>query len=298
MHKTVVILGAGGQVGRELMAAAWPEPVRLVGAGRAQVDLMDPAAVRAFLMASEPALIVNAAAYTAVDKAETEPEAAFAVNAAAPARLAETCLELAIPLVHLSTDYVFDGAKAGSYLESDPIAPLGVYGASKAAGEEAVRAILPQHLLLRTAWVFSAHGHNFVKTILRLGRERPELRVVADQWGGPTAAADIAGVIAHIGGVILGGGAVTWGTFHYCGQPATTWHGFTQEILGQALPESARPAVHPIATADYPTPARRPANSVLQCDKLSRAYGLAQPDWRVSLKRVLAQLQAEAGRAT
>lgn len=290
MNPTVLILGADGQVGTELMKAPWPAGTRLIGAIQSDADFLDADALFAYTLSQRPALVVNAAAHTAVDRAENEREASFAINATAPRALARAARELGIPLIHISTDYVFDGTRSDPYREGDPVSPLGVYGASKAAGEEAVRQTLEHHILLRTAWVFSAHGHNFVKTMLRLGRERSQLKVVADQHGGPTAAADIAAALATMGGRILTGGAVSWGTFHFCGAPPTTWYGFTREILERALPPGSRPELLPITTADYPTPARRPANSVLDCRRIGGEYGIVQPDWRLSLQRVLDQL--------
>src|SRR5207237_6952913 len=182
-----------------------------------------------------PDIVINAAAYTAVDRAEREAEAAFAVNATGPALLAAACKAAAIPLIHISTDYVFDGSKEGPYREDDPVNPLGAYGRSKAAGDRAVRAALAEHVILRTAWVYSAHGHNFVRTMLRLASERPVLRVVADQIGSPTSAADIAAAIGTIVQQIAGGKA-GWGTYHFAGAGAVTWHGFAAAILELASP--------------------------------------------------------------
>jgi dTDP-4-dehydrorhamnose reductase len=288
----VAIFGAGGQVGRELTGQAWPAGLTPVGFDRAAGDVVEPSAVAAALDRARPALVVNAAAYTAVDKAEQERARAWAVNRDGAATLAAACALRAVPLIHLSTDYVFDGSKPDAYDESDAVAPLGVYGASKEAGEAAIRATLSRHVILRTAWVFGVHGHNFVKTMLRLGAERPTLGVVADQRGCPTEAADIARAIARIAANILGAPhEQAFGTFHYVGAPATTWHGFAQAIFERAAQHGRKPpTVTAITTADYPTPARRPANSMLATQKLQRVHGIAPCDWPAALTRVVDRL--------
>jgi dTDP-4-dehydrorhamnose reductase len=293
----VLVFGATGQIGRELVGQAWPDGIRAVGADRGTADIADRTAVGHAFARMRPDLVVNAAAYTAVDGAEQEPARAFAVNRDGAAHLAEACAAQSVPLIHLSTDYVFDGAKAGAYAEDDPVAPLGVYGASKLAGEAAIQARLERHVILRTAWVFGVHGHNFVKTMLRLGAERSALRIVADQHGCPTEAADIARAIARIAAALLrpGDPAPRFGTFHYAGAPATTWHGFAEAIFRRAAAHGRPvPTLTAIATADYPTPARRPANSMLATDKLERTYAIAPCDWPVALDRVLAALLSAA----
>ncbi|QCO07214.1 dTDP-4-dehydrorhamnose reductase [Azospirillum argentinense] len=289
----VLILGTSGQVGTELMRAAWPQGTELVGLARPDVDMARPETVEAAVAAHAPGLVVNATAYTAVDKAESDQETAFAVNRDGPARLAASCAACGIPLIHISTDYVFDGTKAAPYVEGDPVAPLGVYGASKEAGEAAVRAALPQHVILRTSWVYAAHGANFVKTMLRFGREREEMRVVADQHGAPTAAADIAATIVTIAKRIAAGseGGVPWGTYHFTGAGETTWHGFAERIFQRLEAATGRrPRLQAITTADYPTPARRPANSRLDCARIRSAFGIEAPRWEDSLDRVLDEL--------
>ena len=288
--QTILVFGAGGQVGFELLRTAWAPGLVPVGLPRAAGDVTDPAAVAAAMASHRPALVVNASAYTAVDKAESEADLAFAINRDGPANLARACAAAGVPLVHISTDYVFDGAsKTAPWREDDPVAPQGVYAASKLAGEEAVRELLPDgHVILRTAWVFGAHGHNFVKTMLRLARERDLLRVVADQHGCPTPAADIAAAIATIAQARLTGGAWTPGVFHYAGAPATTWHGFAERILDRAAGRiGRRPPVEAITTADFPTPARRPANSILDTGRIGQAYGIPPADWMAGLDRVL-----------
>lgn len=276
---TLVIFGAGGQVGRELAELAQAQGLAVRAFARAEVDITDAAAVAEAVRGAD--FVANCAAYTAVDKAEAERDRAFAVNATGPGVIAQACATAGAALLHISTDYVFRGDGDRPWREDDPIAPLSVYGETKAAGEAAVRAALPRHVILRTAWVFAAHGNNFVRTMLRLGAERPELRIVADQRGGPTPAADIAAAILAIRGQALAPGFDGWGTFHFAGAPATTWHDFAAAIF--AAKGGAGPVLHAIATADYPTPARRPSNSVLDCGKISRVFGLGQPDWRQAL---------------
>lgn len=272
----LLVLGANGQVGFELGRARLPDGMTLTARDRAGLDITDRKAVFAAVPGHD--LVVNAAAYTAVDRAESERGAAFAANAEAPGHLAEACRKEGAALIHLSTDYVFDGTKPGPYAEDDPVNPLGAYGESKEAGERAVRAALAEHVILRTAWVYGAHGHNFVKTMLRLASERPSLRVVADQRGSPSSAADIAAAILRIAAA-----PKRWGTFHFTGGGETTWHGFAEAIVRGRVP------VEPIATADYPTPARRPANSVLDCGKIAAAYGIVGRPWQVALGEVLGQ---------
>ncbi len=295
-ERLVLVIGRAGQVASELARAKWPAGVEVRCFGRESFDLTNAATAATLVHAQRPALIVNAAAYTAVDRAETEPEAAYALNRDGPAHLAEAAAALSIPLIHLSTDYVFDGFKTGdsrtgAYSENDPIAPLGVYGASKAAGEQAVRERCPAHLILRTSWVYSPFGANFVRTMLRLGRERPEIGVVADQTGCPTAAADIAAAIAAIAGRVDAVGPGGFGTFHLCGTGATTWHGFAAAIFEQAAALGAPvPRMKAITTADYPTPARRPVNSVLATDRIRTVWGVALRPWPEALKDCLREL--------
>jgi dTDP-4-dehydrorhamnose reductase len=296
----LLVVGGNGQVGRELRRSlrSLGEVVATtrdgtLGDGGACVagDLSDPAALAARVREVAPAAVINAAAYTAVDKAETDAEAAFLVNAEAPGALARACAEAGIPLVHYSTDYVFDGQGTRPYREDDPTAPLGVYGASKLAGEEAVRAAGGRGLVFRTAWVYAAHGHNFLRTMLRLGAERDELRVVADQTGAPTAAALVADVTAIALSKALAGHAPDTGTWHLVAGGHATWHGFAEAIFAEAvaaglLPRA--PRVVPIGTADYPTPARRPAYSCLDTSRLRHDFGVDLPAWRDGLRNVIA----------
>lgn len=286
----LAIVGAKGQVGWELARRAPMFGHEVLAWDVDELDITDAAAVDRALTTGGADAVINAAAYTAVDKAEQEPELAFAVNRDGPAHLAAACARSGIPLLHISTDYVFDGTKADPYTEDDPAAPLGVYGQSKWEGDEAVRRSLSRHLILRVSWVFGVHGHNFVKTILRLAREREELRVVADQRGCPTYAGDIADVLLELAGRIGQIDAVNaWGIYHYCGEPATTWHGFASAIVERAKSDEKLKVrtVTAIATADYPTPAARPANSVLDCARLIDRFGIHPASWREGLATML-----------
>ena len=288
----LLLLGGNGQVGRELRRSLLPLGELVVatrdgGDADAAADFDAPASLAALIEQTAPEVVVNAAAYTAVDKAETDAAAAFRINAEAPAAIAQACVDTGALLVHYSTDYVFDGNATRPYREDDATAPLGVYGASKLAGEQAIRASGARHAILRTAWVYAAHGRNFLLTMLRLANERDELRVVADQIGAPTPAAWIADATAEI----VRRGVVASGTWHLVADGETSWHGFAEAIVddAHALGLIARkPRVVAIPTADYPTPARRPAYSVLDTTRLQRDFGVAPPDWRDGLRRTLA----------
>ena len=292
---TVLLFGGNGQVGHELRRSlrALGDIVVTTRSGklpddtRCEVaDFDGPEALAELVERVAPAIVVNAAAYTAVDKAEDDAEAAFRANAEAPGVLARACAARGVPFVHYSTDYVFDGQGSRPYREDDPTAPLGVYGASKLAGEDAIRAAGGQHLILRTAWVYGRHGHNFMKTMLRLGADRDELRVVADQVGTPTPAALIADVTAEL----LRLQDAPSGTFHLTPRGETSWHGFAETIFAEAVARGliARvPKVIPIATSEYPTRARRPAYSCLDIGKVEAHVGRRLPDWSDSLRRVL-----------
>jgi len=283
----ILVTGADGQVGQALRRLGADRD--LLALDRTALDITDAAAVARVVPEVRADVVINAAAYTAVDRAQSESDQAFAVNGDGPANLARACLEAAIPLFHISTDYVFDGSRPGAYSEDDPVAPLGVYGQSKWAGEARVREILPRHLILRTSWVFGLEGNNFVRTMLRLGREREALRVVDDQRGCPTFADHIATVLLALA-ERLPGQALDWGTYHYCDTPETTWYGFASAIFQQAARRQplALRDLHPITTAEYPTPARRPANSVLDCRRLGQRYGIVPQPWAAGLQRLLA----------
>jgi dTDP-4-dehydrorhamnose reductase len=291
----LLIFGAGGQVGTALQAAAWPAGATITALTRAQADIGDAAAIAAAFDSSTCDIAINAAGYTAVDKAESEPDAALQINGRAPGLIAAECARRGAAMLHISTDYVFDGAKPAPYLETDATAPLGVYGASKLAGERAVAARLERHIILRTSWVFSATGANFVKTMLRLAAAGRDIRVVQDQTGGPTPAGDIAWAIAQIAARI-GAGTAVWGTYHYCGTPAVSWHEFARAIFElHGARTGKHVAVAPISTNDYPTAARRPPNSRLDCAKIRSAFGIEQRPWRAGLESAMKSLGQSGG---
>lgn len=281
----ILVTGGSGQVGTALKRLAAQRRIDVEATDRAALDLADPAAIERVVASRPWAAILNCAAYTAVDKAESEPELARAINAAAPGAIARAAATRGIRLLHVSTDYVFDGSKPDPYREDDPVAPLGAYGESKEAGERAVREAAPDHLILRTAWVVSPWGHNFVKTMLRLGRERGHLRVVADQHGCPTSAIDIAETLLAL--VAL---PEARGTYHFVNDGAASWHELARFVLDRAgIPAT----VDPIATTDYPTPAKRPANSRLDTGKI-RALGIMPRPWQDAVGEVVDELKRSA----
>lgn len=286
----ILVIGSGGQVGFELMRAPWSAGTTLVGMPHAQLDITDGAAVEHALAAETGDLVINAAGFTAVDRAEVEPDQAFAVNRDGAGNLAAACARMGVPMIHLSTDYVFDGTKPDPYLEEDLVSPINVYGASKAAGEDAVRSRLSRHLILRTSWVYGAHGRNFVKTMLRLARSQKEIRVVDDQIGCPTAAADLAGAIGRLAGMLSG--RSSWGTYHLCGGGATTWFDFARHILAISYTDTDQPVVRAVGSREFGAPARRPENSRLECRRIDRQFGIACPPWEASLARVLPEIVA------
>ncbi len=279
MTGPILVFGAEGQTGRELIALASRRQVAAVGLSRLDADITQAEALRAAIERYRPQLVVNAAGYTAVDRAESEPELAHAANVEGPAVLAAVSARAGVPLVHLSTDYVFDGKKSGAYVESDPVAPLSVYGRSKAEGEAAVREAQPHHVILRTSWVYGVHGKNFLKTMLRLASERDELTMVADQFGCPTATADIAEAIVLLAPRLVADASLS-GTYHFAGTGRTSWHGFATEIVARQRPFTGRdPRVVPIVTADFKTAARRPANSVLDSGRFRAIFGHSARPW-------------------
>lgn len=295
----ILLFGANGQVGHELRRslACCGEIVATTRSGRLEdgsacevADFDAPDALPALVERIRPTVVVNAAAYTAVDKAESDREAAFRANAEAPSRIAEACARMGIQLAHYSTDYVFDGTGTRPYREDDPTAPLGVYGESKLAGEQGIRASGASHIILRTAWVYAAHGKNFLRTMLRLGAERDTLGVVADQIGTPTSA----GLIADVTASLLPQAGTRSGTWHLTASGETSWHGFAEAIFAGAVSRgllARAPQVNAIATTDYPTPARRPAYSRLDTTRLQADFGLELPEWREACARVLDEIQ-------
>jgi dTDP-4-dehydrorhamnose reductase len=289
--KQVLVTGGAGQVGTELARYGWPEGWEAVPLDRDDFDLGDPAAIAATVASRPWAAIISAGAYTAVDKAESDVVTAWQVNAMGPAALAAAAHEAGIPIVHVSTDYVFAGDKDGEWEVDDPVAPLGVYGASKLGGELAVRTACPRHAIVRTAWVVSAHGNNFIKTMLRVGADRPTLRVVADQRGSPTSAADLAAALATLTVRLVEDPAAPTGTYHFSNAGPTDWHGFAEEIFRQAADRGGpSPSVEPITTADYPTPATRPANSLLSHRAIERDHGIRPRGWQTALGDILDEL--------
>ena len=285
----ILLTGANGQVGWELSNRGAKRGLEILALDRSALDITDQVSVSEEVNRPGVSLVVNAAGYTAVDQAESEPDLAFAVNRDGPADLASACGKAGIPLVHISTDYVFDGQKKGAYLVTDPVSPLSVYGKSKAAGEVEVREHLREHFILRTGWLYGVHGHNFVKTMLRLGREREKVQVVTDQYGCPTYAADLAETILRIAVQFLQGGQVHWGTYHYCGKGVTTWHGFAEEIFRLASEYASLKVkrVEPISTSQYPTPAKRPTSSILDCSVLEKTFNIHPQPWAESLAKML-----------
>jgi dTDP-4-dehydrorhamnose reductase len=289
--RTVLVFGAGGQVGRELTQRPALPGFAIHGLTHADADIADREAIERAVQRYRPDIIVNAAAYTAVDKAETDPDRAFAVNEAGPRTLALAAKAIDAMLVHLSTDYVFDGCKTDAYVEDDPVAPVSAYGRSKETGERAVRETIPRHLILRTAWVYAAHGSNFLRTMVRLARERDMVRVVADQHGTPTSAADLADAIVAMLPQL--GETNAFGTFHLTNAGRTTWHGFAQTIFADlARRGSPVPRLEAITSAEYPTATRRPAMSVLDCRKIADAYGIRLRPWQEAAGATLDALLA------
>lgn len=279
---TLLVFGKTGQVARELQARA-----AVTALGRDEADLTNPDACAAAICKVAPSAVINAAAYTAVDQAETEEDIATVINGDAPAAMAQACADMEIPFVHISTDYIFAGDGGTPWQPGDPVAPPNAYGRSKLVGEDAVRAAGGTHAILRTSWVVSAHGKNFVKTMLRLGTERDKLTIVADQVGGPTAAGDIAEACLAIVAQLRDDPSKT-GTYHFSGAPDVSWADFAREIFAQA---GLSCMVEDIPTSDFPTPAKRPANSRLDCTATEAVFSIRRPDWRRSLTRILTEIE-------
>ena len=286
----ILITGASGQLGTALTTLGCDTAHQLIALDREGLDISHAPMVSATLTHHSPDLVVNAAAYTAVDRAESESESAFAVNETGPANLASVCSSLGIPLIHISTDYVFDGAKVHAYVESDKPNPASVYGRSKLAGELAVRERLDQHLILRTSWVFESSGQNFVNTMLRLAKDRSHLSVVNDQFGGPTSASELARLIYQVIDRYEQSGELKWGTYHVSQEPHLSWYEFACEIMSVAHEAGVTPnpvTVMPISSAEFPTPVDRPKNSRLDCSLFQQTFGLQISDWKQDLQRLL-----------
>lgn len=290
----ILITGAQGQVGKELAQIANEKGFDVVAASRADLDITQAQSVENYITQCQPDIVINAAAHTAVDKAESEQDLAFAINRDGAKNIANACKKQNIPLLHISTDYVFDGTKSEPYSEDDTVSPLGIYGESKWQGEEAIRKNLNDYLILRVAWVFGAQGNNFVKTMMRLGNDRDELNVVADQFGGPSPAKNIAHTLINLAEQYQTDNTLAWGTYHYCGNLKTTWYDFAKEIFKQAFELgllNKKVKVNPITTEEYPTAAERPGNSMLDCSKLKTTFGIEMPEWKEALKQVLMELK-------
>ncbi|WP_082584580.1 dTDP-4-dehydrorhamnose reductase [Ensifer sp. Root423] len=287
----ILVTGGSGQVGTELLRNEWTSDVEIVAPTRQEFDLCDFDRLERYVTEGDFAAVVNSGAYTAVDRAEDDVLMAWKINALAPAALAAATKRCGIPIIHVSTDYVFDGAKDGVYVENDPVAPLGVYGASKEAGEQAVRTGNPKHIILRTAWVFGATGSNFVKTMIRLGREKPTLRVVDDQLGSPTAATDIAETLVNVTRQLIDDNSPKTGTFHFVNSGTATWYEFAQEVFQELRRRGEKtPVLEPISSDQYPTRARRPRNSRLSTDKLRRELGTQPREWTAALRQIIGSL--------
>jgi len=288
----VLVIGSSGQLARSLHEAA-PDNMFISLFGRPEIDLTKPETLIEIFKQKNPEIVVNASAYTAVDKAEEESGLAFAINSAGAEQLAKLCERNSIPLIHVSTDYVFDGSKKTAYLESDPVAPLGTYGLSKLEGEKKIARYCSRHIILRTAWVYSPFGNNFVKTMLRLATSHDEIKVVDDQWGNPTYALHLATAIVKIIPQIIGADikSSVWGVYHATGSGETNWYDFATEIFRCSASYGAKsPIVRQITIAEYPTRAKRPANSMLDCKKLETAFNIRLPDWREGTKDCVKRL--------
>ena len=298
MSKRVLVIGKSGQVAQALSRGSIKSGLAYRFVGRNEVDLTDPVSLKSGVERVNPHLVINAAAYTTVDKAETESTEAYAVNADGPRELALICADRDIPLIHLSTDYVFDGTKRAPYLPSDVTNPINVYGMSKLMGEKAVRDLSAKHVILRLAWVYSDRGRNFVNTILRLAKAGSELRVVDDQFGQPSYAVDIAMAIDKVSTrLLLSSSDYYWGTYHLTNAGQTSWFGFAQEIFeaGSRFGEP-QPLIAPVGTASYPTPARRPMYSVLDMTSTAERFDISMPDWRDALGRCITVMGGSAFR--
>jgi dTDP-4-dehydrorhamnose reductase len=293
----ILLFGGNGQLGRELTRASSARAIPLAALSHSEAAIDDEAAVRDAVGRYSPAVVVNAAAYTKVDLAERETDAARRANEIGPGILAAACATAGVPLIHISTDFVFDGSKQDAYVEDDPVDPINAYGRSKAAGERAVRETAPAHVIIRTSWVYGEFGHNFLKTMLTLASTRDELRVVSDQRGCPTSTSDLAAAILTVALRLAAGDDVS-GTYHFAGSGVTTWHGFAARIVAAQAPLTGRaPRVTAISTKDYPTAARRPANSALDCSRFERVFGIRGLPWQEETDRITRAL-ASANQGT
>lgn len=291
----LLIVGCAGQVGKELVIRG-PKHWDIKAVDRSELDITDHDKVTRTVSEFVPNAIINAAAYTAVDRAETESEIAYLINSTGAANLAKAANRVDASILHISTDYVFSGELDGCYVETDPTGPTGVYGASKLAGEQAVADACAKHIILRTAWVFGEHGNNFVKTMLRLAKDRSQLSIVSDQYGSPTYAGDIANTLLTIVSQ-LEADDTRWGTYHYSGFPYTNWSGFAAKIFESAHKYAGLtniPSILDIKTSEYPTPAKRPSNSKLDCSHLLKQFNIGPSDWQHALKMIRSYASSEA----
>ena len=288
----ILLTGAKGQLGCEIVGQSRGSGIHVDATDLPETDISRSDQARNAVHDYRPDLVINAAAYTAVDRAEAEEDIAFQVNAHGPKYLAETCEAAGIPMIHISTDYVFAGTRETPYSEDDPLSPVGIYGQSKAQGETFVRDILNRHIIIRTSWLYGVYGHNFVKTMLRLGAEQEEIKVVADQRGCPTSAADLAAAVLVVANHVNRGHMSDWGTYHYCGKGETTWFDFAETIFQQARKHTALAVtrVVPISTASFGAPAPRPCFSVLSCQRIRQRFGIAQRPWLDSLDETITRI--------
>jgi dTDP-4-dehydrorhamnose reductase len=285
----ILITGANGQLGSEFVKQAQYAGYDILATDVQDMDITDIQEVKKTFSDFLPQLVVNAAAYTLVDKAQTEQEICYAINAQGPGNLALVCAKSHLPLIHISTDYVFDGTKGSAYIESDPIAPLDVYGKTKAQGEKNIWSQLNQHIILRTSWLYSVHGTNFVKTMLKLGKKNKQVSVVADQYGSPTSASDLAQAVLDIADFIKKRNALQWGIYHYSGLGVTTWYEFAKnifEIAGKCSPLAVS-EILPVTTHEYPTPAKRPVFSALDSGRIKQKFNISPKPWRKSLETTI-----------
>ena len=291
----ILVAGGQGQVGSALEQQGIEQGLDLVALGRADLDICSEESIASAFDKYQPDLLINAAAYTAVDKAESEPELAYAINETATGLLADACAARDIPMLHISTDYVFDGTKDSPYVETDPVNPIAVYAKSKEAGERALRERLERHIILRTSWVFGLQGNNFVKTMVRLAKDRDRLTVVADQFGGPSSARGIAEALLTIAAQYQSGSKVAWGTYHYCQKPYVSWHEFAQAVVARAIELGLvdhEVEVAPIPSSEFPTPVVRPKNSRLDTNALAAAFGVKDSEWALDVDQVLESLMS------
>lgn len=289
-----LVIGARGQLGWELIRQGEHVDIEIVGVDLPRLDITDPVAVEKIISTSHPFIVLNAAAYTHVDGAETEQDLAFAVNSQGPAHIAAACASAHVPLIQISTDFVFDGNKEFPYRESDEVSPISVYGQSKAEGEDRVRSHLAEHIILRTSWLYGVHGNNFVKTMLDLGVKNSTLRVVADQYGSPTTAADLAEVVLTLAVRIQSEGSIAWGTYHYSGDGVTTWHRFSETIFKIAAQYRSLKVtrVEPITAEAFAAAAPRPPYSVLDCGLIEKTFGIKPRPWQDGLKEIIDRIYA------